>query len=83
MTDNNGFKEFVRTEITNVKDAAERNYDEHQTIFATLTDIRVTLAGLKAEFEARSKGRAALIGLYGTVGAAFVMALVALIIHYT
>jgi len=76
----NGFKEFIRGEIRNVKDAAARNYEEHQAINETLTKIRERLAAIEVLLEGRSTIRAAGLASRGVVVASIVQGFVALVV---
>jgi len=76
----NGFKEFVRGEIRNVKDAAARNYEEHQAMNETLTKIRERLAAIEVLLEGKSTVRAAGLTSRGVVVASIVQGFVALIV---
>lgn len=77
--ENNEFKGFVKSEIKNVKDAAERNYEEHKTIFDALTGIRETLAALDERVKVIGQSRAAKYAMWGAWGSAVVMAAAALL----
>jgi hypothetical protein len=77
--ENNGFKEFVRSEIKNVKDAAERNYDEHKTLFEAINDIRTKLALLEGTFTGNIEIRKAKIAARASLGVAAVTSAVAIV----
>lgn len=77
--ENNEFKGFVKGKIKNICDAAQRNYDEHVTIFGALTEIRVTLAKLEERLEAMVETKRAKYGAWAAFGGVLLIALVALI----
>ena len=80
--ESNGFKEFVRSEIKNVKDAAARNYDEHKTIFEAIGGLKIDLAVITEKISGGTELRKARIARWGTIGAAFIMAAAALIVAF-
>jgi hypothetical protein len=79
---NNGFKEFVRAQINSVKDAAERNYDEHKTLFEAIANLKTQLAVLTEKISGGTELRKARIAQWGTIGAALIMAAAALIVAF-
>ncbi|HUU57421.1 MAG TPA: hypothetical protein VMW93_08775 [bacterium] len=80
--ENNGFKDFVRSEINNVKDAAERNYGEHKTLFEAIGNIKTQIAVLTEKISGQTEIRKARIAQWGTIGAALIAAAVALIVGF-
>jgi len=81
--ENHEFRGFVKSEIKTVKDAAERNYEEHKTMFNALTDIRETLAALDERVKAIGQSRAAKYAMWGAWGGAVIMAAAALLRTFT
>ena len=77
--ENNEFKGFVKSEIKNVRDAAQRNYDEHVTIFGALSEIRVTLGKLEERLDAIAETKRAKYGAWAAFGGVLLIALAALI----
>ncbi|MGD8719589.1 MAG: hypothetical protein PVH29_12315 [Candidatus Zixiibacteriota bacterium] len=67
---NNGFKEFVREEIKNSKDAAARNYEEHQVLFHGIGEIRTKLEVLEERLKGNVEVRKAVITALAGVGVA-------------
>jgi len=80
--ENNGFKEFVRSEINTVKDAAERNYDEHKTLFEAIGQIKTQLAVLGEKMSGQTEIHKAQIAQWGTIAAALIAATAALIVGF-
>ena len=78
-TENDGFKEFVRGEIRNAKDAAQRNYDEHQVIFKALNAIKTKLEVLEERLGGNVEVRKAKIAALASVGAAALTSIVAIV----
>jgi hypothetical protein len=79
VDENNGFKEFVRSEIKNVKDAAERNYDEHKTLFEAINGIKITLALIEERLAGNVEIRKAKIAARASMVVAAITSAVAIV----
>ncbi|UCE26841.1 MAG: hypothetical protein JSW52_10925 [Candidatus Coatesbacteria bacterium] len=75
MGGNNGFKEFVRAEIRNVKDAAERNYEEHKALFDKLAELAERVIAIEALLESGAADRKSRRAMWAVVLAALITAL--------
>lgn len=72
--ENNGFKEFVRAEIRNVKDAAERNYQEHRAMFNKLADLTERVIGIEVLIRASIADKKSRRAMWAVILAAFITA---------
>jgi hypothetical protein len=72
---NDGFKEFVRAEIRNVKDAAERNYEEHKTIFDKLGELAEKVIAIEALLQSGAADRKSRRAMWAVILAALIAAL--------
>jgi hypothetical protein len=72
---NDGFQEFVRAEIRNVKDAAERNYEEHKTIFDKLGELAEKVIAIEALLHSGAADRKSRRAMWAVILAAFITAL--------
>ena len=75
MSANDGFKEFVRAEIRNVKDAAERNYEEHKTIFDKLGELAEKIIKIETLLESNVVDKKSRRAMWAVILAALVTAL--------
>lgn len=75
MPANDGFREFVRAEIRNVKDAAERNYEEHKTIFDKLAELAERIITIEALLESGAADRKSRRAMWAVVLAALITAM--------